>query len=130
MAKIKEDVTISVTDSPKARYSTYTINIDDKGGGFVETEELTGCLDVVILPSRFSPTTSFSIKSMLFPEWNILNFNRENISLRVLPIRMQCYDNTGSLIDSLDKYPLLGRYRIDVTSAVPNSQLNVSLIWG
>ena len=129
--KLKEDVEITIKDSQKAnKFITFIINIDEKGDGFVETDELSGHLEIIILPERFSPTTKFSIKSITFPELQMLNFVKEDTSLRILPIRMQCYDNTGLLIQTLDKYPLLGRYKIDVTSAVPNSQLSISLIWG
>lgn len=129
--KLKEDVEITIKDTQKSnKFATYIINIDEKGNGSIETDELSGHLEVVILPQRFLPTTSLSIKSIAFPEFQLLNFNKEDTSLRILPIRMQCYDNTGSPIQTLDKYPLVGRYLINVTSAVPNSQLNISLIWG
>jgi hypothetical protein len=129
--KLKEDVEITIKDTQKSnKFATYVVNIDEKGNGSIETDELSSFLELIILPLRFSPTTSFSIKSVSFPELQVLNFVNEDTSLRVLPIRMQCYDNTGKIIQTLDKYPLLGRYVIDVTSAVPNSQLSISLIWG
>ena len=128
---LEEDVEITIKGTQSnSKSAIYIINIDEKGNGSIETGEIYGYLEIVILPPRFNPTTSFSIKSIAFPELQVLNFIKEDNSLQVLPIRMQCYDNTGHIIQNMDKYPLLARYKIDVTSAVPNSQLSISLIWG
>jgi len=129
--KLQEDVQITVKDSASSRLksSNYVVNIDEKGNGTVETEELNGYLECLIIPPHLT-LFGMSIKSVSFPEWEIFNLKREDDSLRILPIQMQCYDSNGHIIQDMAKIPLLGKYNILITSAVPNSQLDVKLIWG
>jgi hypothetical protein len=105
----------------------YSIEIGENGTGNTTTGNLGGFLEYVVLSEHLSIFT-ISIKSVEFPEMEILNLKREEPDLRVLPIRMPLFDNNGHNIQELGKIPLIGKYIIDITSAVPSTKIEVTII--
>ena len=130
-SKVEEDVTIQVTDKTVSRLRrvTYNIKINQKGQGRLRTKRLNGYLEAIILPKHLA-LFQISINSFLFPDWEVFNLRREDPDFQVLPIRMQLYAQDGRNINQMGKIPLYGSYQIAIESAVPNSQMEITLLLG
>ena len=127
MGPLSEELRLIIDEiKPQNEVVKFEIRIDENGEGSAEAE-LHGFLEAVILPGKIM-SGMVSIQSADIPEFQMLNLTISPETNSILPIRMQCRDAEGRIINQLDKYPLFGRVEVNVTSAVPSSHFVVILI--